>query len=47
MHKAMLLAYGEGRWVVEKRHIRMAAADTPAAEYPKRAWWRLGLGRAS
>ena len=46
MHKAMLLTYGEGRWVVERRHIGAAAADTPAAERPGRAWWRLGFGRA-
>jgi len=46
MHKALLLAYGEGRWAVERRHIRDAAADTPAAERLGRAWWRLGLGRA-
>jgi MSHA biogenesis protein MshM len=45
MHKAMLLAYGEGRWSVERRHIRCAAVDTPAAEHPG-AWWRLGFGRA-
>ena len=46
MHKSMLLAYGEGRWLVERRDVRAAAADTPAAERPARAWWRLGLGRA-
>jgi MSHA biogenesis protein MshM len=46
MHKALLLAYGEGKWAVERRHVRLAAADTPAAEQPGRAWWRLGLGRA-
>jgi MSHA biogenesis protein MshM len=46
MHKALLLAYGEGKWAVETRHVRLAAADTPAAEQPGRAWWRLGLGRA-
>ncbi len=46
MHKAMLLTYGEGRWEVERRHIGVAAADTPAAQRPGRAWWRLGFGRA-
>src|SRR5690606_21638580 len=40
MHKAMLLAFGEGHWGVETRHVRAAAADTPAAERPA-AWWRL------
>ena len=42
MHKAMLLAYGEGRWTVERRDIRAAAVDTPAAVRPGR-WWSLGL----
>jgi MSHA biogenesis protein MshM len=46
MHKAMLLTYGEGGWVVERRHVAAAAADTPAAQRPGRAWWRLGFGRA-
>lgn len=46
MHKALLLAYGEGKWVVEKRHVGLAATDTPAAERQAREWWRLGLGRA-
>jgi MSHA biogenesis protein MshM len=45
MHKALLLAYGEGKWAIDKRHVRIAAADTPAA-HPARAWWRVGLGRA-
>jgi MSHA biogenesis protein MshM len=37
-HKALLLVYGEGGWAVEKRHIRAAQADTPAAVQP-RPWW--------
>ena len=45
MHKAMLLAYGEGRWTVEKSDVREAASDTPAASSPA-PWWRLGFGRA-
>jgi MSHA biogenesis protein MshM len=45
MHKAMLLAYGEGRWTVERGDIRAAATDTPAAVPPSR-WWRLGLIRS-
>jgi MSHA biogenesis protein MshM len=44
MHKAMLLAYGEGRWSVERRDLRAAASDTPAAATAGR-WWRLGFGR--
>lgn len=44
MHKAMLLAYGEGRWTVERGDVRAAATDTPAAA-PVGRWWRLGFGR--
>jgi MSHA biogenesis protein MshM len=47
MHKAMLLAYGEGRWTIERRDVRAAAADTPAAAACGKGWWRLGLGRAA
>jgi len=39
MHKALLLAYGEGIWTVEKRHIHAAALDTPAATPLARWWW--------
>ena len=39
MHKAMLLAYGENRRLIEKRHMRAAVADTPAATPPRRWWW--------
>jgi len=39
MHKAMLLAYGENRRLIEKRHMRAAVADTPAATRPRRWWW--------
>jgi MSHA biogenesis protein MshM len=45
MHKAMLLAYGEGRWSVERADVRAAASDTPAAA-PLGRWWQLGVGRA-
>jgi len=38
MHKAMLLAYGEASRSVDKRHLRGAIADTPAATPPRR-WW--------
>jgi len=38
MHKSMLLAYGEASRSVEKRHLRGAIADTPAATPPRR-WW--------
>jgi MSHA biogenesis protein MshM len=44
MHKAMMLAYGEGRWSVERADISAAASDTPAVA-PLGRWWRLGFGR--
>jgi MSHA biogenesis protein MshM len=46
MHKAMLLAYGEGRWTVERRDLQAAASDTPAAVPLGRWSWRMGFGRA-
>jgi MSHA biogenesis protein MshM len=41
-HKAMMLAYSEGRQQVLSKHIRDAAADTPEV---RRDWlpWTLGL----
>jgi MSHA biogenesis protein MshM len=33
-HKCLLLAYGEGVHAVTRRHVRAAAADTPAARRP-------------
>ncbi|MBX9810856.1 MAG: AAA family ATPase [Burkholderiales bacterium] len=41
-HKAMLLAFGEGLQQVLPRHVRGAAADTPAAAR-HRPWWWLGF----
>jgi len=41
-HKALLLVYGEGGRYAERRHVRAAAADTPAAG-PQRNWWWLRL----
>ncbi|HZC76136.1 MAG TPA: AAA family ATPase, partial [Ktedonobacterales bacterium] len=38
MHKAMLLAYGEGAAQVARRHLKGAIADTPSASR-RRAWW--------
>ena len=35
-HKALMLAYGEGVQHIVRRHVRVAAADTPAA---KRDGW--------
>lgn len=37
-HKALLLAYGEGRQQVMARHVRLAAADTPEARRDWTAW---------
>ncbi len=36
-HKSLLLAFGEGGYRVEPRHVRAAANDTPAAA--SRRWW--------
>lgn len=41
-HKALLLAYGQGRMQVEALHIRAAVADTPAAR--RLGWWWLMPG---
>ncbi len=38
-HKALLLVYGEGGERIEKRHVRAATLDTPAAVQPLRWWW--------
>jgi MSHA biogenesis protein MshM len=40
-HKALLLAFGEGMQQVHPHHVRIAAADTPAAA-PASRWWMLG-----
>jgi MSHA biogenesis protein MshM len=37
-HKALLLVYGEGGRQAERRHVRAAVEDTPAASWPW--WWR-------
>jgi hypothetical protein len=47
MHKCLFLTYGEGGQRIERRHVRAAAADTPAASSLRRWWWpRLRLTRA-
>jgi MSHA biogenesis protein MshM len=38
-HKALLVVYGEGGRVVERRHVRAAVEDTPTAS--RQWWWRL------
>jgi MSHA biogenesis protein MshM len=42
-HKALLLAYGEGRTQAEPRHARLAARDTPGSHMP---WWHHFLRAA-
>jgi MSHA biogenesis protein MshM len=42
-HKALLVAYGEGRRQVLARHVRKAAADTPEAHRDWMVWvWAAG-----
>ncbi|MDP2239022.1 MAG: AAA family ATPase [Burkholderiales bacterium] len=41
-HKSLLLAFGEGLQQVLPRHVRGAAADTPAVR-ARRPWWWLGF----
>lgn len=38
-HKSLLLAFGAGLQQVQPRHVRDAAADTPAARHSTRWWW--------
>jgi MSHA biogenesis protein MshM len=45
MHKAMLLAYGEGVRALRASHVRAAIADTPSA-MPERRWWALAARAA-
>lgn len=44
-HKALMLAYGEGKQTVESKHVRLAVKDTEAAQ-PIAShvglWWSLG-----
>ena len=45
-HKALMLAYGEGRQQVAKRHVALAARDTVGTT--RRAWpWFAGLALAA
>ena len=45
MHKAMLIAYGEGVRALRASHVRAAIADTPSA-MPERRWWPLAAKAA-
>ena len=42
-HKAMLLAYAEGRQQVQTSHVRKAAADTPESHKDWMAWGWWGM----
>jgi MSHA biogenesis protein MshM len=42
-HKALLLAFGEGRAVVSSRHVRLAALDTEDVSPKPKAWWWYSL----
>ncbi len=39
-HKALMLSYGEGKQLVEKKHLRMAIEDTEAADAPSAGVWK-------
>ena len=39
-HKALMLAYGEGKSAVEPEHIAAASADTEAARTVSSKWWQ-------
>ena len=43
-HKALLLAYGQGKQQVTSKHVRMASADTPEARKDWTPWIWAGLG---
>lgn len=44
-HKAMLVAYGEGKRAITASHVRFAVRDTPQAfAGVRRWWWALGVG---
>jgi MSHA biogenesis protein MshM len=45
MHKAMLLAYGEGVRTLRASHVRAAISDTPSV-MPGRRWWPLAMRAA-
>jgi MSHA biogenesis protein MshM len=42
-HKALMLAFAEGRQQVQARHVRKAAADTPESHTDWMLWvWGVG-----
>jgi len=46
-HKALMLAYAEGRQQVHARHVRKAAADTPESRKDWMVWVWAGAGVAA
>lgn len=46
-HKALMLAYAEGRQQVQTRHVRGAAADTPESHKDWMVWVWLGVATAA
>ncbi|GGF82859.1 ExeA family protein [Alteromonas lipolytica] len=44
-HKALMLAYGEGKNVVEPEHVAAASADTEAARTVSTQWWQNPRGQ--
>jgi MSHA biogenesis protein MshM len=45
-HKCLMLAYGENNHRVNKKHVQMAAADTPGVK-PVVPWWRFAPKRGN
>jgi len=46
-HKAMLVAYGEGRQRIDTHHVRLAARDTAVANQRQWPWLATGLALAA
>jgi MSHA biogenesis protein MshM len=46
-HKCLLLAYGENVHRVRRRHVVLAAQDTPGTVAPTRRWWQRWLRRGA
>ncbi|MFS1702104.1 DUF2075 domain-containing protein [Aestuariibacter sp. GS-14] len=42
-HKALMLAFGEGKTSVEPEHIALASADTEAARTVSHQWWQTAM----
>lgn len=43
-HKALLLAFGEGKAAAGYQHVRLAALDTEDVQPKPRSWWWYGIG---